>query len=127
MMTKPGTDWSSVPDPGARHALRLAWSSCVDATQSPAANIQNDALSAARLFEALDGRALFVDHKNWQINVFSVHDEDGCRWVQLALEGPDNHPLTLRMSQYESVKAVVYTLISWLSDPSATDHVLEVA
>jgi hypothetical protein len=126
MVTKPGTDWSTVPDPGARHALRLAWSSCVDATQ-PAPHIHDDALSAARLFEALDGRALFVDRKNWQVNVFSVHDEDGFRWVQLALEGPDCHPLTLRMSQYESLKAVVHSLICWLSDPAATDHVLEVA
>jgi hypothetical protein len=126
METKSVSARPSAPDCGARSALRLAWSSCVDATR-PASQLREDGLSPTRLFEALDGRALFVDHTNWQVRVFSVYDAEGLRWVQLGLEGDGCHPLTLRMSQFESVKTVVYTLIAWLSDPSATDHVLEVA
>jgi len=80
------------------------------------------------LFVALDGRSVTAGRDRYRIEVFSVRDEAGSRWVQLALKGPDTEKmLTLRMKTGDNVQHAIVTLASWLNDPTSTPEVFNVA
>ena len=63
------------------------------------------------LFVALDGRSLTADTDRFDIEVFSVRDEAGRRWVQLALAGEHTRRLlTVRLEPGDTAQHVFMTL-----------------
>jgi hypothetical protein len=79
------------------------------------------------LFNALDGRDVMVLGRRWRIEVFSVLELAGRRYVQLALHGPEQYMLTLRMRPGAESRQVIPTLLPWLAHPTSSGEILEVA
>ncbi len=77
-----------------------------------------------RLFAALDGRHLTVLGRQWRVNIYSVCDRAGWRWIQLALEGDSSYMLTLKTAGHDGVRALVPALLLWLLHPSGSGGVL---
>jgi hypothetical protein len=106
-----------------RDAMRLVWWSTADSGK-PA---DGQELSAERMFDALDGRMITVGGQQWRLEVYSVCDQDGWRWIQLSLEGEPHYALTMRLSLREGIKHVVLALSGWLANPSPGRAILKVA
>ena len=71
------------------------------------------------LFVALDGRIVSVGRAHWRVEVFSVvDDEEGRRWVQLAMKGDPDYTLTLRTCPTTRAERAVLAIVRWLYDPS---------
>jgi hypothetical protein len=71
------------------------------------------------LFVALDGRTVSVGRDRWRVEVFSVvDDEDGSRWVQLAIKGEPDYALTLRLFRSTAAERAIGAIIRWLYDPT---------
>ena len=71
------------------------------------------------LFVALDGRVVSVGRERWRVEVFSVvDDETGGRWVQLAIKGEPDYPLTLRLFPTTAAERAIIAIVRWLYDPS---------
>lgn len=80
------------------------------------------------LFVALDGRSFTAGGEHFDLEVFSVRDEAGRRWVQLALVGKESRRLlTLRLGKDDTAHHAIVTLSSWLADPQSTSDVFNVA
>ncbi len=79
-----------------------------------------------RVFAALDGRDLVVSGSQWHVEVYGICEQAGRRWIQVALDGPRHHMLTLALAADLGVRQVVRALSDWLADPSATDQLLTV-
>ena len=73
---------------------------------------------ADQLFGALQGRDLTVSGRTWRVEVYSVRDVGGERWIQLALDGATRHTIALRLVAGGGLRPAVRVLSSWLSDPS---------
>jgi len=85
-------------------------------------------VTSEQLFIALDGRSVVAGSGGrYRIEVYSVRDEAGCRWIQLGLHGVTAHMLTIRQTPGDGAQHVVLALSSWLADPSQQPHVLSVA
>jgi hypothetical protein len=108
---------------GVRDAMRVVWGATVDGPRTAA----RQPLSAERMFDALHGRTITVSGRHWELEIYSICDEDGWRWIQLALEGDPRYSLTMRLSRLEGVKHVVMALSGWLAKPSPGRAVLNVA
>ncbi len=80
-----------------------------------------------RLRAALEGRAVTVSDRSWRLEVYSVTDRDGRRWVQLALEGEPHYMLTLNLTMGAGAKRALNALASCLSNPSDAGGILNVA
>ena len=78
------------------------------------------------LFWALDGRDLVVLGKRWRVEVFSVVQLAGRRYMQLSLEGPAQYMLTLRLAVGTSVRSLVPAVLSWLAHPTCSGEVIDV-
>ena len=111
----------------ARHLLRLAWISNVAAPASNRADGAVAPVTGERLFDALDGYTIRVFHNTWRIHVYSIWEEAGFRWLQLALEGETPYTATLQMSPLAGADQTVRRLSAWLAKPSKTHHLLSVA
>src|SRR6185295_9498341 len=72
-------------------------------------------VAPARLFGQLHGRRLNVASREWLIEVYSVVDRGGVRWIQLALDGTSRRTLTMRLRAGTGVAQVVRALTAWLS------------
>ena len=71
------------------------------------------------LFVALDGRIVSVGRARWRVEVFSVvDDEQGGRWVQLAIQGEPSYPLTLRLVPTIAAERAILAIVRWLYDPA---------
>jgi hypothetical protein len=71
------------------------------------------------LFVALDGRIVSVGRDRWRVEVFSVvDDDDGSRWVQLAIKGEPDYALTLRLFRSTAAEPAIGAIIRWLYDPT---------
>lgn len=77
------------------------------------------------LFTALDGTQVSVAGLDWRVEVFSVIDEPGQRWIQLALQGVVRRIVTVRANHTESPRQIVREISSWLADPSAARNILQ--
>lgn len=82
--------------------------------------------SCEALFWTLDGRDLVVLGKRWHVEVFSVVEMAGRRYMQLSLEGPTQYMLTLRLTPDTSVRRLIPTVLSWLTHPTASGEVIDV-
>jgi hypothetical protein len=82
-----------------------------------------------RFFAELDGRHLVVAGIDWSLQVYGICEQQGRRWVQLALSGAGEAcMLTLRVAPRAGVADVLSTLSSWLTDPDdKAQQVLSVA
>jgi len=78
------------------------------------------------LFWALDGRDLVVLGRRWRVEVFSVVELAGRRYMQLSLEGPAQYMLTLRLAVSTSVRSLVPAVLSWLTHPTCSGEVVDV-
>lgn len=76
------------------------------------------------IFNALDGRCLSVDGRDWNVHVFSVTGADETCWVQLALDGSGRQVLTLRLAPTSNPQQALDSLLCFLTDPFATADVL---
>jgi hypothetical protein len=79
-----------------------------------------------RVFAALDGRDLMISGSQWHVEVYGICEQAGRRWIQLALDGPRHHMVTLALAADLGVRQVVGALSDWLADPSASDQLLPV-
>jgi hypothetical protein len=75
-------------------------------------------------FQLLDGRTIAVYDRCWQIHLYSLHTEDNCRWLQLALRGDSTHMITLRLACDAGEAEVVSALADWLARPDEQHRTL---
>lgn len=80
-----------------------------------------------RLFAALDGRELLVSGRRWKIEVFSVRDLAGLRWIQLALKGKSPQTLALKLDRGAGVHRAVEAVTSRLMSPAQLSDMSNVA
>ena len=80
-----------------------------------------------RLREALEGRAVTVSGQSWRLQVYSVLDYAGRRWVQLALEGDPHLMLTLNLAVGAGAQRALLALALCLANPSDPVGILNVA
>jgi hypothetical protein len=73
-----------------------------------------------RFFAALDGRDVMVSGARWHVEVYAICEQSGRRWIQLAVDGPRHHMLTLGLAADAGIRQVVQTLSGWLAEPSTT-------
>jgi hypothetical protein len=71
-----------------------------------------------RVFAALDGRDLVVSGTRWHVEVYGIAEQAGRRWIQLAVDGPRHHMLTLALAADRGIRQVVRDLSAWLADPA---------
>jgi hypothetical protein len=79
-----------------------------------------------RVYWALDGRDVVVLGKRWHVEVFSVVEHAGHRYVQLALDGPQRYMLTLRVVPDTPVNRLIQALLGWLTHPTTSGDVINV-
>ena len=76
-------------------------------------------MAADRLFESLQGRDVAAGGRQWRVEVYSIRDLGGVRWIQLALNGLPRHMLVLKLAAGAGVRPVLRAVSSWLASPSA--------
>jgi hypothetical protein len=97
-------------------------SSRVRVRQLPTGLVEPD-----QLFSLLNGRDLIVAGRKWRIEIYSICDWAGLRWIQLAVDGMPRRMLALRLATGDGARDAVRALSSWLARPSDERHVLSVA
>jgi hypothetical protein len=80
-----------------------------------------------RLFEGLDGHTINRQGHTWQVRVYSICEEPGAWWIQLALEGDPEYTITIRTSLLETAPETLFRLSGWLDSSSETDAALTIA
>jgi hypothetical protein len=98
-------------------AVRASTSAAVE---QPAAD------SCQSLFYALDGRHLVVLGKRWHVEVFSVVELAGRRFIQLSIDGPAHYMLTLRLTPHTPVSRLIPAVLDWLAHPVSSGAVIDV-
>jgi hypothetical protein len=104
----------------ARHASDLLFSPFVSQDRERAVRPE-------RLLEALEGRAVTVLGQSWRLQVYSVLDYAGRRWVQLALDGEPHYMLTLNLAVGAGAQRTLMALANCLANPSDAIGILNVA
>ncbi|HKV98472.1 MAG TPA: hypothetical protein VJN96_01550 [Vicinamibacterales bacterium] len=79
------------------------------------------------LREALEGQAVTIFGQSWRLEVYSVLDFAGRRWVQLALEGEPHYMLTLNLAMGAGAQRALIALASCLANPADGVGILNVA
>lgn len=87
-------------------------------TPSVDRKIRFEADSSEALFHALDGCELRARGELWHLEIFSVCELGGARYVQLALNGSERHMLTLRVNHDADIRRLIPRLLSWLLKPT---------
>jgi hypothetical protein len=80
-----------------------------------------------RLFEGLDGHTISGIGGTWRVRVYSICEEPGAWWLQLALEGKPEYTITVRTPLLETAPDTLGRLSHWLASPSQAKEVLTVA
>ena len=97
---------------------------------NPTRTIARDGqLTAARerLFEGLDGHTISGAAGTWRVRVYSICEEPGAWWLQLALEGKPEYTITIRTPPLETAPDTLCRLSRWLANPSGAEGVLTLA
>lgn len=50
------------------------------------------------IFQAFDGHDYDIDGASRRVEVCGIHDDGLCKWVQLAVDGPEPRILTVRLA-----------------------------
>ena len=98
----------------------LAWSARV-------ARAHSHFVAPRRLFAALDGRELLIAGLRWRVEVFSVRDLAGLRWVQLALMGTSRQTFALRLDPGAGVRRAAEAAVAQLTSPTQRSEMSNVA
>ncbi len=85
------------------------------------------AAARERLFEGLDGHTISGAEGTWRVRVYSICEEPGAWWLQLALEGRPEYTITIRTPLLETAPDTLCRLSRWLASPSQADETLTVA
>lgn len=112
---------SSRPDPIRR--LTFISPISVDRTHGTLGDRQIVA-SRERLFEGLDGHTISANGGTWRVRVYSICEEPGAWWLQLALDGEPAYTVTLRTPLFETAPNTLCRLARWIVSPSQSDDVL---
>jgi hypothetical protein len=80
-----------------------------------------------RLFEGLDGHTISGAGGTWRVRVYSICEEPGAWWLQLALEGKPEYTITIRTPLLETAPDTLCRLSRWLAGTSPADEALTVA
>jgi len=54
-------------------------------------------MSTEHLLQRLNGHAVDVNGQSWQVDVYSIVDNDSHRWLQVGLNGADRRTVLLRL------------------------------
>jgi hypothetical protein len=95
--------------------------------RSPAEPRKSSAPQAECLFAALDGRDVTVKGEAWHVQVYGICEEAGRRWIQLAVDGPHHHMLTLVLATRHDVGQALRSVSDWLEEPSSVPQVVNFA
>jgi hypothetical protein len=69
-----------------------------------------------QLFLNLDGQTLTTGDDCWQVEIYSVNDQNRRRWVQAGLVNqPQRYMLTLELPEGAGASTVKRALASWLN------------
>ena len=79
-----------------------------------------------RLFAALDGRDLVVSGLQWHLEVYGICEQAGRRWIQVAVDGPQHHMLTMALAADLGARQAVRAISGWLANPAVSDSILSV-
>lgn len=74
-----------------------------------------DRLDADELFATLDGRSITTPNGAWLVEIQSIFDEAGYRWIQLTLNGNPPYSLTFQLNAGDDADEAVRALSMWLS------------
>jgi len=80
-----------------------------------------------RLRAALQGRAITVSGQSWRLEVYSIFDCAGRRWIQLALDGDPHYMLTLNLAIGAGAQLALMALAACLTNPSDGAAIVNVA
>jgi hypothetical protein len=105
-----------------RPALGHADTEAPYAARNPAVFDSQDALRLS-----LDGLELSVMGRAWQVEVFSVAEISSRQYVQVALHGPVDHLVTLRLKPASRPALIIPALIAWIGHPGPAGHIVDVA
>lgn len=104
----------------------LAGNFLPDTSASNPAAREPKAESCDRLYWALDGRDFVVLGKRWHVEVFSVVELVGRRYVQLSLDGPDQYMVTLRLLPITPLSRAISAIVAWLARPTCSGDIVDV-
>lgn len=76
---------------------------------------------ADELFFALDGHIVATDEGDWELRVDGIHEDRGCYWAQITLEGPRRHEATMR---FDSNSGDLLTSINRLLNAEPDDRLV---
>ena len=108
-----------------RSPLRLAWNRRRDAAAEATAIART--ATQDELFFTLDGADTILGGNEWHVEVYGVVDEPGSRWIQIGLNGPRHHLVTLRIGPGEGADSALARLRAWIAEWSLSNAVLSFA
>jgi hypothetical protein len=85
------------------------------------------AAARERLFEGLDAHTITSVRGTWRVRVYSICEEPGAWWLQLALEGNPEYTITIRTPLLETAPETLGRLSRWLAGSSQADEALTIA
>jgi hypothetical protein len=83
--------------------------------------VEDPFVEADEVFAALDGLETVVDDQPYQLEIFSVYDRAGIRWVQLAVAGAATRIVTLQVRVTDSAAAVRGEVEDWIRAERAAE------
>jgi hypothetical protein len=84
-------------------------------------NDSNETLDPDQLFDLLDGHVLPGSRRASRLNIYSICDGHGARWIQLSLRGQPDRSLTLQVSQHEGVEEILRKLTKQIDGTPADE------
>ena len=76
-------------------------------------------MSTEQLLQRLNGHVVAVDGQSWQIDVYSIVDNDAHRWVQVGLNGPDRRTVLLRLEYLADDEDALTAIDAWIRHSSS--------
>jgi hypothetical protein len=105
--------------PRPAEGFQLVWNAPQRHSQSGEPRLLRPAHSCRPddVFDALDGREIVADRAIWRLQVYSVSDYDGGRWIQLGLLRPGTCRMrTVRVTSDDQPEHILVALQSLLRD-----------
>jgi hypothetical protein len=114
--------------PGDAVTRRLTFIAPISADLTRGTSRYRQAVAAReRLFEGLDGHTISGIGGTWRVRVYSICEEPGAWWLQLALEGTPEYAITIRTPLLETAPDTLGRLSRWLAGSSKADEALTFA
>ncbi len=76
-------------------------------------------ISSEQLLQQLNGQTIVVGPTTWRIDVYSIVENDGYRWVQVGLDGGCRRTVLLKLEYLADDKDAIAALEDWLDDSTA--------